>query len=327
MFFVLFFVPMIFVSGKKSKPPVAPPSKISLEKEKESTTSAENMPPSLLEAKKKEKEILTMKGKYFEGIPQVDVQEPVPVPNVPPELKEAPPEPVMKETEPEYVKMARQIRDSILNRKVQLGELYAFTEKENEKKQVNSSMSKTKNEMPPVLIPGQFYKAVILNTMTSANPKALVIAELLEGLKGARLLGRIASVFEDDNKIDVLFERMVYKDKVYKVQASAFSMDKTQGVATKLQYNVLAKIFTTGVLAGAQSALDALREDETTEITTLWGSEVVQEKSENRFREGVLAGASSAFGEAKNAVSSYMNRKQDVKVILEKGTPIYVVFW
>ena len=176
------------------------------------------------------------------------------------------------------------------------------------------------------IVPGKFYKAVIINSVTSASGgNSFVLAEL-QDVKGAVLYGQIRGLIDETNRLDVVFDRLVYKGKTYSVKGIAFSLDRNQGIVSHVKYNVLKKIFLQGSLAFGESMTNALREDETETISSLWGYQTSQRKSPNRFKEGILAGSSSALGEAKRITQGYYQQIPDKTVILEKGTPILVFF-
>lgn len=337
VFLLLFLIPFVFFASRKGKVVVVPPSSVSkerVEEQSENQTQPVRTIPSLQEAKQKEIELLKKQGKYFAEIESSSSPPSSPPSYVPaaPNLPPAPPPPSFSSEfqaqEPEFVKMAKEIKEAVLKKRVLVGKVYALQQKQSQGEQVSTtsetSFDGTLKHLP--LVPGKFYKAVVDTTITSANPNSLLMAVLEEGLKGAKMFGKVRGVITDENKLDVYFNRLFYQGKMFKINAVAFSLDKTQGVVSKLQYNILAKIFSTGSLAGAQATMESLREDEEIVINTLWGTEVVQNKTENRFREGVLSGASAAFGEAKSKTEQYVRSKQDIKVILERGTPIYVVF-
>ena len=364
--FLLFLsTPLLITLIKPSERKVTPPTPPVREKVQEEKASQQvnsslstEIPSSLLEAKAREIELLKKEGKYFSGIESTEKSSPegsrkvstadssfevtdkLPPPSfshtpatphtvTPPKFEE---EKEKEKEEPAYIKQARQIWEDVVNAKPAVGKLVSLTNKKSKNEEAklteSTKASSSQKVFDPrkVLLIGEFYKATIKTTVTSANPQAIVIAQLNEGLKNAKLLGKISGLIGDEYRLNVVFDKLIYEEKVYPISGIAYSLDKTVGVASELKYNVLAKIFTTGTLAFGQAMTEALREDEKTQISTLWGVEVVEKKAENRFREGVLAGTSAAFETAKNKMENYAAQKQDVKVILREGTPIYVIF-
>ena len=343
VFLIFFSTPLMITLLKPEKKKVTPPTPVAMVEKDQSgnkTAKSSEVSPTLLEAKMKEIELLKKQGKYFtglEGKPEKKEPELPPPPSPPtrtytpvvPHTVKAMKEKPQKKQEPAYIKLAREIYESTMEAKPALGSIVLVKEEKTGKQESESKISEVQpHQIDPrkILTVGEFYRATVETTVTSASPQAVVIAKLDEGLRNAKLLGRISGIINDENKLNVTFDKLVFNKKVYPVRAIAYSLDKTVGVASELKYNVLAKIFTTGLLAFGQSMTEAMREDEETTIETMWGTEVVQEKSDERLKEGILAGTSSAFGEAKSKTESYMGKKQDVKVILRKGTPIYVIF-
>jgi len=342
-------ITLIKPSEKKVIPPTPPVKKEVKEEVQKKTNQTQTsstpnaeVPSSLLEAKMKEVELLKKQGKYFSGIEpstneNFEMTDKLPSPYAPATPHSVTPLKSEGE-EPPYLKLAKQIWEDVTSAKPAVGKLVSLANKnkENESKSeseeanlarsTKTSSSQKTFDPRKVLSVGEFYKATIKTTVTSASPQAVVIAQLNEGLRNAKLLGKISGLIGDEYRLNVVFDQLVYDKETYPINAIAYSLDKTVGVASELKYNVLAKIFTTGTLAFGQAMTEALREDEKTQISTLWGVEVVEKKAENRFREGVLAGTSATFETAQNKMENYAEQKQDVKVILREGTPIYVIF-
>lgn len=182
------------------------------------------------------------------------------------------------------------------------------------------------NTLPQGIIPGKLYMASLTNTISSIKQKQKVYAEIKDPpLRGAKLSGT-SDYAELNDRINVVFDTLIYEGKQYKVKATAYSLDKVEGVASHVKYHSLAKIQALGATAFTQAMLDALREDETTTTSTFWGTQTTTQKSQNRLREGLLAGGSAAFSEIKNVMSQSLSKYPDIEIIAEKGTPFYVVF-
>ena len=301
------------------------------------------------ELKEKEKKVLTEKKSYFrevEGEEKTDSKKNVDLSSLPPpppppsysgnvggNLSNAPEAVNFK---PSYLKFSEEFQKTVLagyGRQPKGNILtYEREKKENatiDKNQQNGGQVAGQSggeDIAGIIVPGKFYKATLINSVTSATGgNALVLAEL-QDLKGSILYGKIQGLIDETNRLDIVFNKLVYKGKTYSVNGIAFSLDKNQGVVSHLKYNVLRKIFTQGGLAFGESMMEALRKDETDTTTTFWGTQTTQKKSDNRFREGVLAGSSSAFGESKRIVQGYNQQLPDKVVIIEKGTPILVFF-
>lgn len=356
---ILFFlsIPFIVTVLKPAPKKVTPPTPVAnnLEQAQQNGTSTSEHFPSLLEAKTKEVELLKKEGKYFSEIktntnasstaatssssapplpPNLPSFQPA-TPNLPMPTTEGKTE--EKPQEPPHIAYARQIHDKIMNSQAMVGKVISFKKSQNQQEEKTSSLTNShtnsltnKNNFDDprkYLTVGKFYRATIQTTVTSANPDAPIIAILNEGLKGVKLLGRIVGVIEDENRLNVNFEKIVYNNEAYPVRGVAYSLDRTIGVASELQYNILSKILAVGGLAFAESMTQAMREDSETIVSSpQTGNVITQQKASNRLREGMYAGTSSAFGEAKNKVQDYMNRKKDVKIILRENTPILVMF-
>lgn len=234
----------------------------------------------------------------------------------------------IKEVDPKLEK-ARAVYEKIYGKEAKAGSV--FVKKSKEKGENNTSVNATdKNGSLSSfgLLPGKYYKARIETPITSEKPNAVVIAVLEEGLKGAKLFGKITGVFEGENKLDVVFSKMIYQNKEYNIQALSFDLSKAQGIASNVQYNILSKIFIQGGLGFSRAAMDALREDTKVQVMSPLGTvQVSENKTDNRFREAMLSGGSQAFSETQRIVSQYQNKIPDKVIILAKNTPFFVMFF
>lgn len=180
--------------------------------------------------------------------------------------------------------------------------------------------------MPPFVQAWKFYRGKVVSTVTTATPDAPVVVELTEvPLKGSLVIGKGKPNATMD-RIDVQFDGLVIDGKKYQVKGSAYSVDMTYGVASSLIRHDIAQAEAAFITELGSIGLETMREDRTETSTSLFGQTQTQIKSENRLREGLLAGGAAAIGAAGKVITGTLARRPPVEIVLEKNTPVLVRF-
>lgn len=358
VFLLIVIIISIVIPGKKAKTTISgvvkqqasQPSQSGQTQDQQSGQTGLPSFPSAIEAEQQEKKYLEEQKKYLGKVEPLAPQSPKEKENIEQKVKEIVDKSNKKE-EPSYKmtttatpsgpttqeEKTRAEKEQINERAKLFQYFLSYTGNPVGKRLGTGSLQNNENRQPSIntqkteTLPFEIYKekpylAKLLTTVSSLQQNQRVYAEIQEApLKGIKISGK-ASYTDATERINVIFDTLIYNNKKYPIKAYAYSIDKTAGIVSHVKYNTLAKIQSIGAAAFVEKMLDALREDETVTTQTLFSLQTETRKSPNRLREGLLAGGSAAFSEIKNALSQSYSKVPDKEIFAEKGTPIYVIF-